>query len=86
VTDDVLPCESPLPVRDRCASDGMFSLRGEPGETSGLNDEAEERVDRILVREVRMEGSELPEDKAGDSRGASGDPIGEGDMVISASR
>ena len=86
VAEDVLPCESPLPVRERCVSDGMFSLSGELGAISGTIDEADERVERILVLEVRIDGSELPEDKAGDSRATSGDPIGAGDVVNSAIR
>ena len=76
VVDDVLLCELPLSDREGCASGGILSFKGELGAMSGTNDEAEERADRMLVREVRTEGSELVEDNdnAGDSRGTSGDP------------
>jgi len=74
VVDDVLLCELSLSVREGCVSDGMLSFKGELGAMSGTKDEAEERADRMLVLEVRTEGSELDDDndKAGDSRGASG--------------
>lgn len=79
--------EPVLSARPLRVAAGIASLIGEvgPSDGSGTYDDAEERSDRMLVRVVRIEGSELAEDAAGESRPRSDDGVlyGDGDCVSS---
>ena len=81
-----LVLESPLSVRPGRASLGIANFIGELGipAESGTKDEAEDLSDLMLVREVRIDGSELAEDAAGESRPASGEEMYDCGVCVSS--